>query len=122
MPTEWYLQAQRFRAKFRAQMVAIFASHDVLIAPATPMPAPLLDQLSFIHNGEEIALRPNIGLWTQPITLVGLPVVAAPVHLPGKLPLAVQIIGKPGSEATLLRIARLLEADGTCAAPIADMA
>lgn len=122
VPTEWYLQAQRFRARFRDQMAAIFASHDVLIAPATPMPAPLLDQLSFIHNGEEIALRPNIGLWTQPITLVGLPVVAAPVHLPGKLPLAVQIIGKPGSEATLLRVARLLEVSGTCAAPIADMA
>lgn len=117
-PAEWYLQAQRFRAGFRAQMAEIFTRHDVLFAPATPMPAPLLDQMSFVHDGVEMALKPNIGLWTQPITLVGLPVIAAPVHLPGKLPLAVQIIGKPGSEAVLLRVARLLEAGGTCAAPI----
>jgi AtzE family amidohydrolase len=117
-PVEWYLQAQRFRAKFRAQMAAIFAEHDLLVAPATPMPAPLLDQLSFIHDGVEMALRPNIGLWTQPITLVGLPVVAAPIHLPGRLPLAVQLIGRPGSEGMLLRVARALETLGVCAAPV----
>lgn len=120
-PTEWYLQAQRFRTKFRAQMAAIFASHDLLIAPATPMPAPPPDQMSFIHDGVEMALRPNIGLWTQPITLIGLPVLAAPVHLPGRLPLAVQIIGKPGSEAQLLRVARALETRGVCAVPVATI-
>lgn len=121
VPNDWYLQAQRFRAKFRSQMAAVFANHDVLIAPATPMPAPLLDQMTFIHDGVEMALRPNIGLWTQPITLVGLPVVAAPVHLSGRLPLAVQIIGKPGSETALLRVARSLELRGTCAAPVATI-
>jgi aspartyl-tRNA(Asn)/glutamyl-tRNA(Gln) amidotransferase subunit A len=117
-PNTWYLQAQRFRAKFRAQMATIFEHVDLLIAPATPMPAPLLDQMSFVHDGVEMALRPNIGLWTQPITLVGLPVVAAPVHAPGRLPLAVQLIGRPGSEGMLLRVARALEARGVCAAPV----
>jgi AtzE family amidohydrolase len=118
VPTQWYLQAQRFRAKFRAEMAAIFETVDLLIAPATPMPAPLLDQATFIHDGVEMALKPNIGLWTQPITLVGLPVVAAPVHAPGRLPLAVQLIGRPGSEGMLLRVARALETRGVCAAPV----
>lgn len=120
-PTAWYLQAQRFRAHWQRAMAELFQSVDVLIAPATPLAAPTLDQTSFVHNGVELPLRPNIGLFTQPITLIGLPVVAAPVHLPGRLPLAIQLIGKPDSEALLLRIARMLEDCGVCAAPIAPL-
>jgi len=121
-PAEWYLQAQRFRSWWQAQMAEVFTRADVLLAPATPMSAPLLDQMSFIHNGVEHPLRPNIGLWTQPITLVGLPVVAAPIHGAGQLPLGVQIIGKPGSEGHLLRVARQLEARGVCSAPVGSAA
>ncbi|MGB3929072.1 MAG: AtzE family amidohydrolase [Sphingobium sp.] len=121
VPQVWVQQAQRFRAVWRDAMAEIFRSTDLLIAPATPMSAPALDQTSFVHDGVELPLRPNIGLWTQPITLVGLPVVAAPVHLPGRLPLAVQLIGKPGSEAMLLRVARALEVRGVCAAPVAGL-
>jgi Asp-tRNA(Asn)/Glu-tRNA(Gln) amidotransferase A subunit family amidase len=117
-PAEWYLQAQRFRAWWQARMDEVFRSADVLLAPATPLAAPLLDQSSFELDGTEYALRANIGLWTQPITLIGLPVLAAPVHLPGQLPLAVQIIGKPGSERKLLRVAKTLEASGVCTAPV----
>ncbi|RVQ65138.1 AtzE family amidohydrolase [Croceicoccus ponticola] len=119
VPAEWYLQAQRFRTWWHHQMQDVFANADILIAPATPLAAPLLDQTNFELDGVAYPLRPNIGLWTQPITLIGLPVVAAPVHIPGQLPLAVQIIGKPGSEPDLLRVARFLEASGTCAAPVA---
>jgi aspartyl-tRNA(Asn)/glutamyl-tRNA(Gln) amidotransferase subunit A len=117
-PEAWYLQAQRFRARWHAQMTEIFKTVDLLIAPATPMAAPLLDQETFVHDGVEMMLRPNIGLWTQPITLIGLPVVAAPVYRAGRLPLSVQLIGKPGSEGALLRAARALEARGVCSAPV----
>jgi AtzE family amidohydrolase len=118
-PTAWYLQAQRFRAFWKQQVAEIFAGVDVLLAPATPMAAPLLDQTSFIYNGTDYPLRPNIGLWTQPITLIGLPVIAAPVHQPGRLPLAIPIIGRPGSEAQLIRVAHALETRGICKAPVA---
>ncbi|WP_394730746.1 AtzE family amidohydrolase [Altererythrobacter sp. GH1-8] len=116
-PTAWYMQAQRFRSWFKAHMAAVFEHHDVLVAPATPMVAPKLDQNTFTLDGAEHLLKPNIGILTQPITLIGLPVVAAPVHSPGRLPTAIQLIGRPGSEATLLRVARALEANGACAAP-----
>lgn len=118
-PAAWYLQAQRFRALWKQEIATIFDSVDVLIAPATPMTAPLLDQQTFTYDGAELPLRPNVGLFTQPITLVGLPVVAAPVHIPGNLPIAVQLIGRPGSEGALLRVAHVLETMGTCAAPVA---
>lgn len=121
-PTAWYLQAQRFRAWYKAHVAEVFKQHDVLIAPATPMVAPRLDQQTFTYDGAEHLLRPNIGILTQPITLIGLPVVAAPVHAPSHMPIAIQLIGRPGGEADLLRVARVLEASGTCGAPIANLA
>lgn len=113
-PSTWYLQAQRFRRWWRAQMAAVFADVDVLLAPATPMLAPRLNESTFVFRGRELALGPNIGLFTQPITLIGLPVVTAPVQLPGSLPTGIQLIGRPGSEALLLQLARILELDGVC--------
>jgi aspartyl-tRNA(Asn)/glutamyl-tRNA(Gln) amidotransferase subunit A len=61
-------------------------------------------------------VRPNMGLYTQPISFVGLPVVAVPVPLK-PLPIGVQIIAAPWREDIALRIARALEADGAVAAP-----
>jgi 1-carboxybiuret hydrolase len=121
VPAAWLLQAQRFRAWWQAQLREVFQRADVLIAPATPMVAPQLDQQTFEHEGVQLPLRPNIGLFTQPITLVGLPVVAAPLHHAGGLPIAVQLIGRPGSESILLRIARELELRGVCSAPLAPL-
>ncbi len=117
-PAAWYLKAQRFRAWWKAEVARVFESVDVLIAPATPMTAPGLDQQMFTYDGAELPLRPNVGLFTQPITLIGLPVIAAPVHRPGELPSAVQLIGRPNSEAALLRVAHELEARGVCVAPV----
>ncbi len=65
-------------------------------------------------------VRANGGIYTQPITLIGLPVIAAPIHTAGPLPIAVQLIGKPRSGATLLQVARHLEAAGVCSAPVAN--
>ncbi len=119
-PSGWYLQAQRFRAWWRERMRDLFSQIDVLIAPATPLAAPMLGQQTMTFNGRELPLRPNIGVFTQPITLIGLPVVAAPIPAAaGGLPVAVQLIAAPWREAVLLRVARALEKSGVCSAPIA---
>lgn len=120
IPAAWPLQAQRFRAWWKEQIAEIFRFVDVLIAPATPLRAPLLGQETFPFAGKEIPLRANIGLYTQPVSLIGLPIVAAPLHFPGKLPCAVQLIGAPHSEAKLLQLARELEQSGICSAPLAS--
>ncbi len=94
-----------------------------LIAPATPVTAPLLGQETMTFNGQEIPLRANIGLFTQPITLIGLPVVAAPLQgVAGALPIAVQLIAAPWQEAALLRVARVLEKSGACRAAVISLA
>ena len=87
----------------------------------TPTVAPLIGQKTFMLDGEEMLVRPNIGLYTQPISFIGLPVVAVPVRLDDGLPLGVQVIAAPWREDLALRVARHLERAGICAAPIAEL-
>jgi aspartyl-tRNA(Asn)/glutamyl-tRNA(Gln) amidotransferase subunit A len=109
-------RAQKFRRWYRAQLMEIFKSVDVLIAPATPCVAPKLGQVNFTLDGVEMPVRANIGLHTQPISFVGLPVVAVPVPLQ-PMPIGVQIIAAPWREDIALRVAYALERMGAVAAP-----
>ena len=65
----------------RAQVLELFDDVDVILAPATPCTAPQIGQQTFVLDGVEMPLRPNIGIYTQPISFIGLPVVAVPVPL-----------------------------------------
>jgi Asp-tRNA(Asn)/Glu-tRNA(Gln) amidotransferase A subunit family amidase len=65
-----------------------------------------------VLGGVEVPTRPNLGIFTQPISFIGLPVVAVPVRRPGALPLGVQIIAAPWREVDALCIARVLEQSG----------
>lgn len=122
IPGAWVTKAQKFRAIFRAQMLALFEEVDVLIAPATPCVAPLIGQKTFVLGGKELPVRPNLGVFTQPISFIGLPVVSVPVWLDGsKLPIGVQIITAPWREDIALRVANWLEENGHAAAPVANL-
>jgi aspartyl-tRNA(Asn)/glutamyl-tRNA(Gln) amidotransferase subunit A len=63
-------------------------------------------------RGVEVPTRPNIGLYTQPLSFIGLPVVAVPLWTAGGLPLGVQIVAPPWQEALALRVAAHLERAG----------
>ena len=65
-------------------------------------------------DGVELPVRANIGIYTQPISFIGLPVVAVPVPL-APLPIGVQIIAAPWREDIALRIAHALEQMGVAA-------
>lgn len=125
IPASWVDAAQRFRRHFRAEMLKLFQEWDVLIAPATPCRAPRIGQKTFVLGGEEMLVRPNMGLFTQPISFIGLPVVAAPVWLEtaeaSHLPIAVQVIAPPWREDLALRVAAALERDGIARAPVAAL-
>ncbi len=120
LPAGWIERAQKFRRAFRDEMLEMFKDVDVIIAPATPMRAPKLGQKTAVFGGVEMPIRPNLGIFTQPISFIGLPVVAAPIWLDGhKLPLGVQVIAAPWREDFALRVARQLEKTGTAKAPVA---
>jgi aspartyl-tRNA(Asn)/glutamyl-tRNA(Gln) amidotransferase subunit A len=108
-------RAQKFRRWYRAQVLELFKSVDVIIAPATPCVAPKLGQSTFVLDGVELPVRANIGIHTQPISFVGLPVVAVPVPLE-PMPIGVQIIAAPWREDVALRVAFALERAGAVSA------
>ncbi|MEC4812278.1 MAG: AtzE family amidohydrolase [Scytonema sp. PMC 1069.18] len=118
IPNTWYIQAQRFRRWYRDQIRAVFQKVDVVLAPTTPISAPLIGQQTMILNGPEIFVRPHLGLFTQPLSFIGLPVLSVPIQSPNALPFGVQVIAAPYNEALILRVAALLEANGSISSPI----
>jgi len=109
-------RAQKFRRWYRARVLELFKSVDVIIAPATPCTAPKLGQVTFVLDGVELPVRANIGIHTQPISFIGLPVVAVPVPIE-PMPIGVQIIAAPWREDIALRVAHALERIGAVSAP-----
>jgi aspartyl-tRNA(Asn)/glutamyl-tRNA(Gln) amidotransferase subunit A len=68
-----------------------------------------VDQQTFVLDGQTLPVRPNLGIFTQPISFIGLPVVTVPVWPEQGMPIGVQIIAAPGQEALALRAAHWLE-------------
>ncbi len=113
-PVAWYLRAQRFRRIYRNQINALFGQWDVLIAPATPVSAPLIGTEWLDVNGTRQPCRPAMGLLTQPVSFAGCPVVVAPMwpQATGGMPIGVQLITAPWREDLALRAAQVLAKAG----------
>lgn len=109
LPPALYREAQAFRRHFVAGMAAIWADHDVLVAPATPCVAPPIAEPTVAIDGVTAPARRDLGIHTQPISFTGLPALAVPLRRPARLPLGLQLIGRPGGERTLFRCAEMLE-------------
>ena len=116
LPATLVDKAQNFRRWYRGEVLKLFDRYDAILAPATPCTAPKIGQQTFVLDGVELPVRPNVGIYTQPISFIGLPVVAVPVPL-SPLPIAVQIVCAPWREDIALRIAQALEQMGAVAAP-----
>ena len=115
IPAAWVAQAHKFRRWFQNEAAKLFQSVDIILAPSTPCVAPKLGQTTMVLDGETLNVRANMGLFTQPISFIGLPVAAVPVWSDGPLPIGVQVIGPAWREDLVLRVAAALELGGTCA-------
>jgi len=125
LPSPWVVHAQRVRRWFARQVAASFADVDLLIAPATPCVAPVIGTEWLQIAGQRLPARASMGLLTQPVSCIGLPVCTVPVWgvhagLP-HLPIGVQLIAAPWREDLVLRAAHALEAAGVVRAPIAAL-
>lgn len=116
LPARWLVQAQRVRRWWLERMMAVFKEIDLIVAPATPCPAPRIDQDTINLGGVEVPTRPNLGALAQPFSCIGLPVVTVPVFSSGSLPIGVQLIAPPWREDLCLRAAFHLERAGTAKA------
>jgi 1-carboxybiuret hydrolase len=122
IPASWVVQAQRIRQQVYREAMELFKRFDLLLAPAAPTVAPRVGQEMLKINDRTIPTRAGLGLLTQPISCIGLPVCAVPVwpggaeaaHEPRdrELPVGVQLIGAPWREDLCLGAARILEQAG----------
>lgn len=98
VPATYYLQALRARRVLKEQLTDLFNAVDVLIMPTTPAAAPE----GIESTGDASLLSP----WS----LVGFPAATVPCGLSGDgLPLGLQLVGKAGSDNTVLAVARFAE-------------
>lgn len=116
VPAAWVQQAQRVRHRAYLEALALFEHYDVLIAPATPVSATPIGADWLTLAGKQLPARASMGLLTQPISAIGLPVCTAPtwpeLDEDGHLPLGVQLIAAPWREIDCLRAAHALEQAG----------
>jgi aspartyl-tRNA(Asn)/glutamyl-tRNA(Gln) amidotransferase subunit A len=109
LPAPWVAAAQKFRRWFQGEMRRLFETVDIIIAPATPCRAPRIGQTMMRIGDAELPVRANLGLFTQPISFVGLPVATVPLWTQGeRLPIGVQLIGPAFREDFVLRAAEAL--------------
>jgi aspartyl-tRNA(Asn)/glutamyl-tRNA(Gln) amidotransferase subunit A len=104
----YYLRAQKARTLIRNDFTEAFSKVDVIISPTSPAPAHKLGEL----KGNPLAAYLE-DVFTIPVNLAGLPGISVPcgdVEVDGvKLPVGLQIIGKPLDEVTVLRAAHAYE-------------
>ena len=122
LPAAWVARAQRVRRRYAEQVAALFERFDILLAASTPCAATLIGAEWFELNGQRLPVRPNMGLLTQPISCIGLPVCSVPVWgVHASLPIGVQVIAAPWREDLVLRVAAALEAAGVVQSPVAAL-
>jgi len=105
-----YLDAQRVRTLLRSAVQAAFDQVDVIAVPTHPQVAPRFDEPTVTYDGGTTAQRDVAGIRNLAIfNLTGHPAVSIPTGLVDGLPVALQLIARPGADATALRAAQVLE-------------
>ena len=95
------------RMRFVAE---VFAETDALLAPVIPEPAPALDAVKAGTVEEVVARMGRFSRLTRPFNGLGLPALSVPCGFsPGGRPLALQVVGRPFDEATVLRLGHAYE-------------
>lgn len=118
LPADDYLAAQRFRSWIQARLRRQFELADVLFTPAAPGFAPTIADPVMTFEGKSIPARSHLGIYTQPISLMGLPALVLPLAGDFPMPLGIQLISAAGNEPLLFRAARQLIDKGLCAVPL----
>ena len=100
-----YVRGQQARALIRREVDEALARHDVLLAPATPVTAPRIDERDTTLGDGPSDIRSALIRLTRPFNFSGHPTCSVPCGFTGGgLPIGMQIVGRPFDEATVLRV------------------
>jgi aspartyl-tRNA(Asn)/glutamyl-tRNA(Gln) amidotransferase subunit A len=106
-----YLQGQRLRAWLTREFIrSVFSRIEVLVTPTIPEPAPALTRVKAGPVADVIARMGRFSRLTRPFNVLGLPALSLPCGAAADgRPLAMQLVGRPFDEATLLRLGHAYE-------------
>ena len=105
-----YLQAVTQMQLFARQIVSMFAEIDVLVAPTYMHPTIKVGEWADLEPEDTFNRIANWILPCPPFNVTGQPVINIPAGCDrNNVPLGVQLVGKPNSEATILALATQLE-------------
>lgn len=105
-----YLKAMRIRRLIQRELSKLFADLDIMLAPARSGPAPPVSEP--LDRGPRSSAPPRPGLAAALIqagNLAGLPALVLPCGFAGKLPVALQLVGPPFTENSLLAVGRAFQ-------------
>ncbi len=113
LPEERQTRARAHGSEIRRSFLAALRHADALLLPCTPYSAPRLSDAEIdVGGGQTMNVFRGGPTWfTCPVNIAGLPAVALPAGFDANgMPLGIQLVGRPGEEWTILRIALALEA------------
>jgi aspartyl-tRNA(Asn)/glutamyl-tRNA(Gln) amidotransferase subunit A len=95
----YYLKAQKVRTLIRREFDQAFEKYDALVTPTSPTVPFKIGEKADNPLGMYLS-----DVCTLPINIAGVPGISIPAGFAEGLPIGMQIIGKPFSEETLLKI------------------
>ena len=106
-----YINAlHKWRQVIKNAFLKAMSEYDALLVPTTIIPAPFLDQNEVNIKGKPTEVYLSLSRLTTVFDITGLPALNIPAGLVGsKLPVGVQLVGRPFDEARILKIAYAYE-------------
>lgn len=99
-----YILARRVQSEWRRRLERLFETFDLLLTPATPITAPLIEGLDAIEAARQLTRC------TAPFNLAGVPALVLPCGMSTTgLPIGLQLVAAPWREARVLRAGKAFE-------------
>jgi len=110
IPAKDYLKAMRIRSLMQDALSDLLADIDVLLAPSRLGPAPKITQpLDRPASDRPMPKEPGLSALIPAGNLAGLPALSLPCGFADGMPIAIQLVGRPFTENTLLAIGRAFQ-------------
>jgi aspartyl-tRNA(Asn)/glutamyl-tRNA(Gln) amidotransferase subunit A len=107
-----YVNAQRLRRVMQREFHQVWSQVDCLFTPTAPIGAPRIGDATVTVGNEMEDVRLASTRLVRGMNLLGYPALSVPCGLDSQgMPIGLQIIGKPFSEALILRAAQALVPD-----------
>jgi aspartyl-tRNA(Asn)/glutamyl-tRNA(Gln) amidotransferase subunit A len=110
VPVHTYIDALRARPSLLSQVLESIEGVDVLVTPSQPIVAPKVGADAATINGEVEDLLFAMVRLLAPFNLLGLPALSLCCGYDSRrLPIGLQLVGKPYDESMVLRVAHSYE-------------